>query len=87
MKRQISIDTPYIRLCDLLKYSGAVETGGQAKHVIQSGEVLVNGEVCTMRGRKLTNGDVASYGGAAYEVSAPAGSAEAPAPVPPHEGP
>lgn len=63
MKQQISIDTPFIRLCDLLKYSGAAETGGQAKLVIQSGEVLVNGEVCTMRGKKLRPGDVVAFAG------------------------
>ena len=68
MKQQISINTPFIRLCDLLKYSGAAETGGQAKLVIQSGEVLVNGEVCTMRGKKLRPGDRASYRDTVYEV-------------------
>ena len=78
MKQQISIDTPFIRLCDLLKYSGAAETGGQAKLVIQSGEVLVNGEVCTMRGKKLYHGDVAAYGGAEYEVCAPSSGSPAP---------
>ena len=43
----------YIRLCDLLKTAGAVETGGQAKAVIQDGQVTVNGEPCTQRGKKL----------------------------------
>lgn len=68
MKQQISIDTPFIRLCDLLKYSGAAETGGQAKLVIQSGEVLVNGEVCTMRGKKCRPGDTVELDGQTIEI-------------------
>ena len=58
----------YIRLCDLLKLTGAFETGGQAKVAIQSGQVTVNGEVCTMRGKKMRRGDKASYCGAVFEV-------------------
>lgn len=46
---KIKIDSEYIKLQDLLKLGGAVETGGQAKVVIQNGDVTVNGEVCTMR--------------------------------------
>lgn len=42
----------YIKLGDLLKLTGEFETGGQAKIAIQNGEVTVNGEVCTMRGKK-----------------------------------
>ena len=53
----IFIDTEFIRLQDLLKFSGMTETGGQAKYLIQEGYVLVNGEVCTMRGKKLVEGD------------------------------
>ena len=48
----------YIRLDDLLKNVGVVMTGGHAKIVIQEGEVKVNGEVCTMRGKKIRTGDV-----------------------------
>jgi ribosome-associated protein len=59
MSNDIRIDTEFIRLDALLKLSGSTETGGQAKHLIQSGGVLVNGEVCTQRGRKLRNGDTA----------------------------
>lgn len=55
----IEIDTPFIRLDALLKYAGAVMTGGQAKVRIQSGQVTVNGVVCTQRGRKLVPGDQA----------------------------
>ncbi len=57
MKRTVTIDTEYIRLDALLKLSGEADTGGMAKVMVQSGEVLVNGEVCTMRGKKLRNGD------------------------------
>ena len=46
---------------DLLKLGGAVETGGQAKVVIQNGDVTVNGEVCTMRGKKMRKGDIAVF--------------------------
>ena len=58
---KIKIDSEFIRLQDLLKLGGAVETGGQAKVVIQNGEVRVNGEVCTMRGKKMRVGDVAVF--------------------------
>ena len=49
----ITITTEYIKLQDLLKFAAAVETGGEAKLVIQEGDVTVNGEVCTMRGKKI----------------------------------
>ena len=54
----ITITTEYIKLQDLLKFSGAVETGGDAKRIIQEGRVSVNGEICAMRGKKLRPGDV-----------------------------
>ena len=53
----IQIHTEYIKLQDLLKFTGAVETGGDAKLIIQEGRVQVNGEVCTMRGKKMRPGD------------------------------
>lgn len=59
----VQITTEYIKLQDLLKFSGAAETGGEAKEAIQAGEVSVNGEVCTMRGKKLRPGDRADWGG------------------------
>ena len=58
----------YIRLDDLLKNVGVVNTGGHAKIVIQDGEVKVNGEVCTMRGKKLRDGDSAEYERIIYNV-------------------
>lgn len=56
-KQVIFIDTEFIKLQDLLKFAGLVETGGQAKILIQDGFVTVNGEICTMRGKKIRNGD------------------------------
>ena len=61
--REIKIHTEYIKLQDLLKFAGAVETGGDAKLIIQEGRVTVNGQVCTMRGRKLRPGDRAAIDG------------------------
>ena len=61
--REIVITTEFIKLQDLLKLAGLVETGGEAKERIQAGEAKVNGEVCTQRGRKLRPGDVAEFGG------------------------
>lgn len=67
---KITIDTEFIRLDALLKLSGATVTGGQAKLMIQNGEVLVNGEICTMRGKKIRPGDTAQYQNTIYEVEA-----------------
>ena len=52
----------------MLKLTGLAATGGMAKVVIQNGEVRVNGEVCTMRGKKLRAGDTAEYDGTAVTV-------------------
>ena len=65
---KITIDSEFIRLQDLIKLSGMCSTGGMAKIVIQNGEVLVNGEVCTMRGKKLRTGDRAQYDNIVIEV-------------------
>ena len=62
-KESISIDTEFIRLDALLKRGGAVDTGGQAKFEIQAGNVQVNGEPCTMRGKKLRSGDTVTLNG------------------------
>ena len=64
----ITITTEYIKLQDLLKFAAAVETGGEAKECIQGGEVKVNGEVCTMRGKKLRPGDRFVCDGQAYQI-------------------
>lgn len=62
-EERVKISTEFIKLQDLLKFSGAVETGGEAKLAVQDGEVKVNGQVCTMRGRKLRPGDRAELDG------------------------
>jgi ribosome-associated protein len=58
-----------IQLDQFLKLTGIVGTGGQAKALIQSGEVRVNGQVETRRGRKLTAGDVVQFEGESFEVA------------------
>ena len=67
-KKVIKVEGEYIKLQDLLKYSGLCQTGGHAKIVIQNGEVKVNDEVCTMRGKKISTGDVAEYNNEQVEV-------------------
>lgn len=66
---KIIIHDEFIKLDSLLKFSGLCETGGEAKVIIQSGQVLVNGEVCTMRGKKMRDGDKAEYKDRIVEVS------------------
>ncbi len=61
--RKISVKEDFIKLDSALKLAGLVSTGGHAKTVIQNGEVKVNGEVCTQRGKKLKTGDTAEYDG------------------------
>lgn len=67
---KIAITTEYIKLDSLLKFAGAVETGGHGKEVIQAGLVSVNGEPCTMRGKKLRPGDVVTVEDYRFEVTA-----------------
>ena len=59
----IKIHTEYIKLQELLKFAGAVETGGDAKLIILEGRITVNGAICTMRGKKMRPGDVACIDG------------------------
>ena len=56
-ENRIKITTEFIKLDALLKFASMVGSGGEAKQPIQDGEVLVNGEVCTMRGKKIRPGD------------------------------
>ncbi|MCR5718724.1 MAG: RNA-binding S4 domain-containing protein [Oscillospiraceae bacterium] len=55
---KVKIKTEFIKLDQLLKFAGLCDTGGFAKELIQQGAVKVNGEVCTMRGKKIRPGDV-----------------------------
>ncbi len=67
-KTSVSITTEYIKLEALLKLANAVSSGGEAKLLIQDGQVSVNGEICTQRGRKLRPGDAVSLPGAEIAV-------------------
>ena len=65
----VVISTEFIKLQDAMKYANIVYSGGEAKALIQEGEVTVNGEVCTMRGKKLYPGDSFGYEGQTYLIS------------------
>ena len=58
---KILINTEFIKLDSLLKFAALVGTGGEAKFVISEGMVKVNGEVCTMRGKKIYPGDKVEF--------------------------
>ena len=62
-KETIQITTEFIKLDSLLKFANAVATGGEAKQIVQDGLVKVNGETCTMRGKKIRPGDVVEVDG------------------------
>lgn len=66
---EIQITTEFIKLDALLKYAALVGTGGEAKYVIAEGLVEVNGEKCTMRGKKLREGDVVSFAGETVKIT------------------
>ena len=65
----VAISTEFIKLQDAMKYANIVYSGGEAKSLIQEGEVLVNGEVCTMRGKKLYPGDKFTFDGTTYLIT------------------
>ena len=67
--KEIRITTEYIKLQDLLKLASVVSTGGEAKLVIQDGEIRVNGEICTQRGKKIRPGDDVLADGKHYTVA------------------
>ena len=66
---KISISTEFIKLESLLKFAALVGTGGEAKAVIQECLVKVNGETCTMRGKKLVPGDQVQFDGVTLELT------------------
>lgn len=66
---KINISTEFIRLDALLKFACLAGSGGEAKAAVQEGLVKVNGQVCTMRGKKLLPGDRVSFGGAEIAVA------------------
>ena len=59
----VKINTEYIKLDSFLKLASLCMSGGEAKTVIGEGQVKVNGEVCTMRGKKLRGGDTVEFAG------------------------
>ena len=65
---KITIKEDFIRLDSAMKLADMVVTGGHAKIVIQDGEVKVNGEVCTMRGKKLRIGDKVTFDGQGFDI-------------------
>ena len=67
---RIRIEGEYIKLDSLLKFASLTGSGGEAKAVIADGLVAVNGEVCTMRGKKIRPGDTVSFCGAELVVEA-----------------
>ena len=66
----IQINTEFIKLDSLLKFAGMVETGGEAKELIQAGQVKLNGQVCAMRGKKCVPGDEIELDGRTVAVRA-----------------
>ena len=64
----VVIHTEFIKLQDAMKYANIVYSGGEAKQLILEEQVLVNGEVCTMRGKKLRPGDKFTFEGQSYLI-------------------
>jgi ribosome-associated protein len=72
----VKIRDEYIKLGQAMKLAGFVDSGAEAKEVIEEGKVTVAGEVETRRGKKLRNGDTFAYDGKEAEISAPAATTE-----------
>ena len=64
----VTITTPFIKLESALKLANLVLSGGEAKAMIQEGSAKVNGEVCTMRGKKLYSGDQVEFMGNSFII-------------------
>ena len=71
MKKEFFLKDDFIKLGQLLKAAGFVESGAEAKEVITDGQVLVNGEVCLQRGKKCVPGDLVEWKGHVVEVKGP----------------
>lgn len=65
---KVEITTEFIKLDSFLKFAGLTDTGGQAKELVLEGQVKVNGEVCTMRGKKIRPGDTVEVQGYCFEA-------------------
>ncbi len=66
---EIGIKTEFIKMDSLLKYAGVCMTGGEAKTLIEEGMVFFNGEVCTMRGKKVRPGDQVTVGDVLLKIT------------------
>lgn len=66
--KDIAIKTEFIKLDQFIKFCGSAESGGHAKEMVQNGMIIVNGDVCTMRGKKLHSGDTVTIDGEEYRV-------------------
>jgi len=66
--KQIKITTEFIKLDQLMKFADMVDSGGEAKMLIAQGLVLVNGEICTQRGKKIRPGDEVEFDGQNYQI-------------------
>ena len=66
----LAIHTEFIKLQDAMKYANMVYSGGEAKQLILDGQVKVNGETCTMRGKKLHPGDTFSFMDSSFLITA-----------------
>ena len=66
--QELAISTEYIKLQDAMKFANIVYSGGEAKQLILEEQVKVNGEVCTMRGKKLRDGDTFTFDGVTYRI-------------------
>ena len=65
---KVVITTEFIKLDSFLKFAGLTDTGGQAKELVLEGQVKVNGEVCTMRGKKIRHGDTVECLGQKFQA-------------------
>ena len=68
-QKDLRITTPFIKLESALKLANVVFSGGEAKALIQEGNAKVNGEVCTMRGKKLVAGDTVEFMGNFFRIT------------------
>lgn len=66
--KQVTITTEFIKLDQLMKFADMVQSGGEAKMLIAQGLVLVNGEICTQRGKKIRQGDQIEFDGETYSI-------------------
>lgn len=66
--KEVTIKTEFIKLDQLMKYAEMVQTGGEAKMLIAQGLVIVNGEICTQRGKKIRSGDQIEFDGETYNI-------------------